>query len=89
MFGDMKKHGLDLESTRLRASAKLHRLTLALCLLYLWLIAFGARVIKWGQRRLVDRKSRRDLCIFRIGFDMVHRRIANASSLCVFLIPFP
>lgn len=89
MFGDLKGHGFDLEKTRLRSSAKLHRLTLAVCLLYLWLVAFASRVIKRGLRKLVDRKSRRDLSIFRIGFDMAHRYIANATSLTIFLSPYP
>lgn len=89
MFGDFKGHGFDLEQTRLRSAAKLHRLTLAVCLLYLWLVASGSKVIKQGLRKRVDRKSRRDLSIFRIGFDMALRCIANASSLTIFLIPYP
>lgn len=89
MFGDFKGHGFNLEDSRLRSAAKLHRLTLAVCLLYLWLIAFGARIIKRGLRKLVDRKSRRDLCIFCIGLDMVHRRIANILSISIFLLPYP
>ena len=89
MFGDLKGHGFDLEKSRLHSAAKLHRLTLAVCLLYLWLIAFGSRIIKRGLRKLVDRKSRRDLSIFRIGFDMAQRLIANTASLTIFLVPFP
>ena len=89
MFGDLKGHGFDLEKSRLRSTDKLHRLTLAVCLLYLWLVAFGARIVKRGLRKLVDRKSRRDLSIFRIGFDVAQRLIANAASLSIFLVPYP
>lgn len=89
MFGDMKRHGFDLEATRLRSEAKLDRLTLAVCLLYLWLIAFGARIIKSGLRKLVDKKARRDLSIFRIGFDSLLRHIANASDFSITLLPYP
>ena len=89
MFGDMKRHGFDLEATRLRSEAKLDRLTLAVCLLYLWLVAFGARIVKRGLRKLVDKKSRRDLSIFRIGFDSVLRHIANASFFSLTLCPYP
>ncbi|MEM7735793.1 MAG: IS4 family transposase [Deinococcota bacterium] len=89
MFADFKGNGFDLESSRLRAADKLNRLTLAVCLLYLWLVAFGSKVIKLGQRKLVDRKSRRDLSLFRIGLDMIHRFIANHSSYSLFLTPYP
>ena len=89
MFGDFKGHGFDLEQTRLRSAHKLHRLTLAVCLLYLWLVAFGSKVIKQGHRKQVDRKSRRDLSIFRIGFDYLLRQLANEQSLTIFLLPYP
>ena len=79
---DFKKNGFDLESTHLRHFLRLSRLTLAVTLLYVWLTAFGSQVIKNGQRRLVDRNDRRDLSIFRIGFDSIHRRLANQK-------PFP
>ena len=87
MFGDMKQHGFNLEASCLRHTDRLDRLTLAVCLLYLWLLAFGSHVIKTGQRKFVDRTSRRDLSLFRIGWDMVHRRLANEQSLTIFLIP--
>ena len=81
MFGDMKGHGFDLESTHLRYFLRLSRLTLAVMLLYVWLLAFGSRVIKNGQRRLVDRNDRRDYSLFRIGWNMAERRLINAQSL--------
>ncbi len=84
MFGDLKGHGVDIESTHLRHFLRLSRLTLAVVLLYFWLIAFGAQTIKSGQRRLVDRNDRRDYSIFRIGFashlSRCTRQCANAST---------
>lgn len=77
MFGDFKRHGFDLEATHLRHFLRLSRLTLAVCLLYVWLVAFGSRVIKRGQRHLVDRTDRRDFSIFRIGFNMLERCLSN------------
>jgi len=88
MFGDFKGHGCDLESSHIRDDEKLNRLTLAVVFLYLWLVAFGSKVIKRGLRYLVDRRDRRDLSIYRIGFDMVERLIANSQSLTVFLSPY-
>jgi hypothetical protein len=78
MFGDFKKHGFDLESTMLRHFLRLSRLTLAVALLYVWLVSVGGRTIRDGQRHLVDRKERRDLSIFQIGLRMIERSLTNA-----------
>jgi hypothetical protein len=80
-FGDMKSNGFDLESTHLRHFSRLSRLTLAVVLLYVWLLAFGSQVIKSGRRHLVDRNDRRDLSLFRIGRNMAERLITNGENL--------
>ncbi len=87
-FGDLKKNGFDLESTRLRDSMKLSRLTLAVVLLYVELVAFGSKVIKSGMRRRVDRADRRDLSIFRIGLYARERHLANSESFTLCLDPY-
>jgi hypothetical protein len=78
MFGDFKKHGFDLESTMLRHFLRLSRLTLAVALLYVWLISIGGRTIRDGLRHLVDRNDRRDLSIFQVGLRFIERRLTNA-----------
>jgi hypothetical protein len=83
MFGDMKKHGFDLESTMLRDFLRLSRLTLAVALLYVWLISVGGRTIQQGLRPLVDRNDRRDLSIFQIGLRFIQRRLTNTLSVSV------
>ena len=88
-FGDMKKNGFDMESTHLRHFLRLSRLTLAVVLLYVWLVAFGSQVIKSGQRRFVDRSDRRDFSIFRIGRNMAERRISNGSKLNISFVLYP
>ena len=82
MFGDMKDHGFDLESTMLRHADRLSRLTLAVALLYVWMISTGTRTIQDGLRHLVDRKERRDLSIFQIGLRFIDRQLLNS-------LPFP
>lgn len=77
LFGDLKGHGFDLESTHLDKIIKLSRLTLAVVLLYVWLVAYGSNVIKNGQRFLVDRSDRRDLSIFQIGLRYIERCLTN------------
>lgn len=73
MFGDWKGHGWDIETTHLRHPARLSRLVLALALLYIWLVLAGQRLIKAGWRTWVDRTDRRDLSLFRIGWDVLQR----------------
>ena len=88
-FGDLKGNGFDLESTHLRHFQCLSRLTLAVVLLYVWLLAFGSQVIKSGKRYLVDRRDRRDHSIFRIGRNMAERLIKNGSILRISFTIYP
>jgi len=87
MFGDLKGNGFDLESTHLGHFLRLSRLTLAVVLLYVWLVSTGSRAVKNGQRRLVDRAERRDLSIFQIGLRLVERRLTNALPISIQMIP--
>ena len=87
LFGDVKANGSDLESTHLRHFLRLSHLTLAVALLYVWLISMGAKAIKDGQRHLVDRAERRDLSIFQIGLRSVERHLANALPVSIRLVP--
>jgi len=85
MYGDIKKHGFDLERTMLRHFLRLSRLTLAVAILYVWLVSVGTRTIRSGLRNLVDRTDRRDLSIFQIGLRYIERCLTNAIP---FQIPF-
>lgn len=87
MFGDMKQHGFDLESTRLQHFLRLSRLTWMVALLYVWLMTTGVKAIKNGHRYLVDKRDRMDLSIFQIGFRLVERRLINMLNLVICLIP--
>jgi hypothetical protein len=80
MFGDLKSNGFDLESTHLQHVARLSRLTLAVVLLYTWLMTVGTKVIKNGLRYWIDRAERRDLSVFQIGLRTIERRLTNALS---------
>jgi hypothetical protein len=84
-LGDLKKHGVDLESTHLHHFLRLSRLTLVVALLYVWLITAGQHTIQRGQRHWVDRRERRDLSIFQIGWRMIEWRLTNELDICVSL----
>jgi hypothetical protein len=81
MFADMKGNGFDLETTHLRDVGKLNRLTLAVSLLYVRLVALGVELTKLGRAREVDRADRRDLSFFRRGFDFLKRCLKRNEPL--------
>lgn len=87
LFGDLKGHGFDLESSHLRHFARLSRLTLAVVLVYDWLVSTGKRVIKAGRRSQVDRNDRRDLSVFQIGLRFIRRCLKNERPFTLHFVP--
>lgn len=81
MHGDLKAHGFNIQDSHLLSFTRLSRLAFAVVLLYLWVVLEGARVIKAGERRLVDRNDRRDLCVFQIGFRWIERKLTTALPI--------
>ncbi len=81
LFGDLKRHGVDLASTHLRHIERLARLTFLVALLYRWLVHLGRRTQLYGQRHWVDRNARRDLSLFQIGWRIIQRCLTNGTSL--------
>lgn len=88
MFGDMKSNGFDLEKTMLRHADRLSRLTLAVALLYVWMISIGGKTIKNGDRHWVDRNDRRDLSIFQIGLRFLEWLLLNSCDFQISLCRF-
>jgi hypothetical protein len=88
MFGDCKRHGFDLGSTMLRHFQRLSRLTLAVVLLYVWLVSVGGRTVRSGLRHWVDRADRRDLSIFQVGLRFIERRLTNALPIHIPLVAY-
>ncbi len=80
LFGDLKRHGVDLEMTHLYQIERLSRLTFLVALLYLWLVSLGLRSIKRGFRRWVDRSERRDLSVFQIGWRLLQGCLTNETA---------
>jgi hypothetical protein len=88
LFAHLKGQGFDLESSHLRRFLHLSRLTLAVALLSVWLLAFGAELVERGLRTQVDRSNRRDLSLFRIAWDFLQQLLAWGDPFDVFFRPF-
>ncbi len=84
LFGDLKGHGFDLESSHLRSFRPLSCLTLAVVLLYLWLVTEGTQALIQGRATQVDRTDRRDLSLFRIGVELIKRAITASDPFQVY-----
>ena len=87
MFGDMKGHGFNLESSHLRQFLHLSRLTLAVALLYVWLVTEGAQALIHGRSAQLDRVDRRDLSIFRLGLESIEQALTWGEAFCVDFLP--
>lgn len=88
MYGDLKGHGFDLETTHLNDAQRISRLVLAVCITFVWFITLGSWVVKRGLRHLVDHKSRRDKSYFRIGWDWVERCLRLGHPIPLHFKPF-
>ena len=77
----------DLEASHLRHFLRLSRLTLAVCLLYLWLVALAEHVITHQLTHEVDRSDRRDLSLFRLGWDFLERRLSLFDPISPVALP--
>jgi hypothetical protein len=81
MFRDFKSHGWDLEASGLRLPQRLERLLLMIALAYVWFVHIGVAVVKRGLRRWVDRRARRTLSYFRLGWNWLDRLLAREQPL--------
>lgn len=87
-FGDLKKHGFDLDNTHLHHFfLRVSRLTLVVCLLYLCLLVLGEFVLARGLSAQIVRPDRRDVSIFRLAWDFLGDclRLRDPIPTCSFL----
>jgi len=87
LFLDLKSHGFNLESSHLRSFRRLSRLTLAVALLYVWLVTEGSQALIQGRSALVDRTDRRDLSIFRICRELIDQALSWGEAFVVDFLP--
>jgi len=88
LFGDLKDNGFDFERSALRHFLRLSRLTLAVCLLVVWFLAFGTQLVQRGLHTLVDRADRRHLSLFRMAWHYIQRALLLLMPFQVTFEPF-
>ena len=89
MFGDVKGHGFDFQTCRLRHPERVCRLMLAVALAYVWLCFLGSIALMTGLNKLVDRTDRRDRSLFTIGRRWLSRLLKLDKSILVGFFPYP
>ena len=89
LFGDLKGHGFDWQTCRLRHPERLSRLMLAVALAYLWLCFLGTTVLMLGRAKLVDRTDRRDRSLFTLGRQWLNRLLKLDKPILVAFWPYP
>lgn len=89
LFGDIKGHGFDFQTCRLRHPERISRLMLAVALAYLWLCFLGVTATLTGQAKLVDRTDRRDRSLFTLGRQWLNRLLKLDKPFIVSFLPYP
>jgi hypothetical protein len=81
---DSKRLGFDWGHSRIRKPERVERLLLVLALALLWLLATTQRVVRRGQRRVVD-TPRRALSEVEVGRRWLQRRLTNDQRVPCYL----
>jgi hypothetical protein len=63
------------------------RLALTVCLVYVWLVSTGEHVLTTNRAHEVDRADRRDLSVFRIGWDFIERCLGLNDPISIAYVP--
>jgi hypothetical protein len=82
---DSKRLGFDWGHSRIRIPERVERLLLVLALALLWLLATTQRVVRRGERRLVDTAWRRALSEVEVGRRWLQRRLTNDQRVPCYL----
>jgi hypothetical protein len=89
LFGDLKGHGFDFQTSRLRHPDRLDRFMIAMALAYLWLCFLGSAALLTGLAKLVDRSDARQRSLFTIGRQWLNRLLKLDKPFLVSFRPYP
>jgi DDE family transposase len=87
-FSDQKSRGFNIHKSHLSDPQRLSRLLLASCLAYLWMVYLGVCALQEEWRRLLHRRTRCDLSLFRLGVRLLARALKDHIPIPEgFLVP--
>ena len=72
-FSDQKSRGFYIHKSHLSEPARLSRLLIATCLAYVWIVYLGVSALQDAWIRLLHRRERCDLSLFRLGLRLLAR----------------
>jgi len=85
-FGDFKEQGFRLDKTRLKATERVSRLVLCVCIAYVLALLLGEKVETHGLRRLVERAVKRQMSLFQIGLRYLKRLLVQGQDWTELLV---
>ena len=88
-FSDQKSRGFRLEKSHLSDPTRLHRLLIAACLAYLWIVSLGARAIAERVVGWIHRADRCDLSLFQLGLRFLDWLLDTSQPLPSAFCPLP
>lgn len=87
-FSDQKSRGFHMHKSHLSDPQRLSRLLIASCLAYVWLVYLGVCALQEEWRRLLHRRTRCDLSLFRLGVHLLARALKDHIPIPEgFLVP--
>jgi len=87
-FSDQKSRGFHMHKSHLSDPQRLSRLLIASCLAYVWMVYLGVCALQEEWRRLLHRRTRCDLSLFRLGVRLLARALKDHIPIPEgFLVP--
>lgn len=85
LFRDLQSFGWQWHQSRVRRPERVERLLVLLALATLWVCCTSQRVLRRGQRWLLEERSRRCYSRFQLGLRWIHRQLANGQPVACLL----
>lgn len=81
LFADLKKRGFNFEDTHITNPQRINNLIGILALAQVWAVLVGEWITRKGKNIPIKKHGRRAHSIFRIGLDLIRRKLLNNSNL--------
>ena len=77
----MKSRGFNLHRSDLKSPDRVSRLIIAVALAYIWTVYLGEYALKNGWQKIIHRKTRCDLSLFKLGRRLLTRLLSSGLDL--------